>query len=220
LHQENAIIQYVSKATTSLSLSMSPNPAAPGQQAVATLQLSVMPPGSASSPGTPSGLLTVLVDNVQAASINASGTSPINVNLPNQPPGDHVVTATYTDYTSSGNQNAGYYDTSAGLVILHVSPSPASTTTSATASGTTISVTVAAPGTGWTPTGTITISNGDTLLGGTSLDGSGQATINIAPMPAGSYMLMVIYTPSGNFNASSTTIGVSIAAPRRRPVRH
>jgi hypothetical protein len=117
------VYQQLNKAATSLSLSVSPNPADAGQQAAATLQLSITPPGSAPQPATPFGTYTVLVDNVQAASVSASGTAPINVSLPNQTLGDHAVTATYTDETG-GSQNAGYQNSTAGPVSLHVSATP------------------------------------------------------------------------------------------------
>jgi len=212
------VYQQVNRASTSLSLSVSPNPAVTGQPVVATLQLSASPPGSAPAPATPFGTYIVLIDNVQAASVNASGTSPINVSLPNQSPGDHAVTATYTDETG-GYQSAGYQNSSAGPVTLQVNPSLVPTMTSATVSGTTINAAVSAPGTGSTPTGTVTVLNGATQLGGAWLDGSGQATIDIAPLPPGSYTLIVTYTPSGDFTASTTAVTVSFAALRRRPVR-
>src|SRR5258708_22031451 len=107
-----AVYQQLNRASTSLSLSVSPNPAASGQQVVVTLQLSITPPGSAPPPTTPFGTYTVLVDNVQAASVSSSGTSPINASLPNQSPGDHAVTATYTDMTS-GYDSAGFTNSNA-----------------------------------------------------------------------------------------------------------
>jgi acetyl esterase/lipase len=206
----SSVHQQLNPASTSLSLSVSPNPAAAGQQVVATLQLSITPPGSAPPPTTPFGIYTVFVDNVQAANVSASGTSPVNINLPNQSSGDHTVTATYTDQTNQ-YQSTGYHPSSAGPVTLHVNSAFAATTTSATANGTTINITVSASGA--TPTGTVTVSNGATPLGSAALNGSGQATINIAPLAPGSYTLTVIYTPSGNFSGSSTTVGVTFGAP-------
>jgi len=113
------VYQQVNKAATSLSLSLSPNPAVVTEQVVATLQLSITPPGSAPQQATPFGTYTLLVDNVPAASANASGTSPVTINVPNQSLGDHTVTATYTDQTA-GSQNLGYQNSSAGPLTLHV----------------------------------------------------------------------------------------------------
>lgn len=213
------VYQQLNKATTSLSLSVSPNPAVAGQQIAAMLQLSIMPPGSAPQPATPFGTYTLFVDNMQVASVSASGTSQVNISLPNQPVGDRVVTATYSDETG-GYQSTGYSNSSTGPVTLHVNSSVMATTTSATASGTMINVTVSAPGAGSTPTGVATVMNGAMQLGGASLDGSGQAAINITPLPPGNYTLIVTYTPSGNFTASSTIVNVNLAAPRRRTVLH
>lgn len=117
------VYQQLNKASTSLSLSVSPNPAVIGEPLVATLQLSIAPPGSAPQPSTPFGTYAVLVDNVQAASVSASGTSPVNINLSNQTQGDHAVTATYTDETG-GYQSTGYANSSAGPVTLHVTAAP------------------------------------------------------------------------------------------------
>jgi len=117
------VYQQLNKASTSLSLTVSPNPAGPGQQVTATLQLSITPPGSAPAPGTPSGTYTVFVDNMQIASVNASGTAAVHVSLPTQPAGNHAVTASYTDQTG-GSQNVGYQNSSAGPVALHVNATP------------------------------------------------------------------------------------------------
>lgn len=119
----NPVYQQLNKASTSLSLSVSPNTADPGQQVIAALQLSITPPGAAPQPATPFGTYTVFVDGIQAASVSAGGTSPVNINLPTQSPGDHVVTATYTDETG-GPQNLGYHDSIAAPVTLHVTAAP------------------------------------------------------------------------------------------------
>jgi len=139
----SSVHQQLNPASTSLSLSVSPNPAAAGQQVVATLQLSIVPPGSAPPPTTPFGIYTVLVDNVEAANVSASGTSPVNISLPNQSPGGHAVTTTYTDQTNQ-YQSTGYHSSSSNTVGISVA-APAIVASGASASEGNGSTTIQVP---------------------------------------------------------------------------
>lgn len=117
------VYHQLNPADTSLALGVSPNPSGPGQQVAASVQLSITPPGSAPPANAPFGAYAVFVDGVQVAAANAAGTSPVSIPLPEQPPGDHVVTATYTDMTNQ-SQSTGYHGSSSAPVTLHVSGAP------------------------------------------------------------------------------------------------
>jgi hypothetical protein len=64
----------------------------------------------------------------------------------------------------------------------------------------TVTVIPVAPGTG-TPTGTVTLLDGDTVLGTAQLDANGQAVFTFA-FDAGDHSLTVSYDADGNFQAS------------------
>lgn len=205
----NFLLQRVNNADSTLNLALSPNPATSGQTVTATLTIAANPPGSIPPGGGVFGLYRVFVDGVQVNSDTRY--APWSLALPNQSPGDHIVTATYTAQSDSL-----YNSSSAAPVTLHVNAAPVGTTTAATASvtgsGATVNVTVSAISGSATPTGSVTVSNGAAQLGSATLSG-GKAAITIAPLPPGTYTLTVAYTPTGNFTASSTTASVTFVAP-------
>jgi len=99
-------------------------------------------------------------------------------------------------------------------VVQVVQTAPKATTTSATAAavpvGTGGSVAITVASSGGTPTGSVTVSNGNTVLGSATLDGSGKATVSLAPLPAGTYTLTVSYGGGSGFSPSSTTVTLTV----------
>jgi hypothetical protein len=121
----------------------------------------------------------------------------------------HSITAVYG---ATANFNAS---TSAASVVT-VSPDGTTTTvTSSVASPVygqsvtfTAKVAAAAPGTG-TPTGSVTFSDGSTVLATKTL-GGGLASFTTSTLAVGSHALTVSYAGSTNFGASSATSTVTV----------
>jgi hypothetical protein len=76
----------------------------------------------------------------------------------------------------------------------------------------TVTLSPVAPGTG-TPTGTVTLFDGDTVLGTAQLDANGQAAFTFA-FDAGDHSLTVSYGGDDNFQ---TSISDPLACPLSEP---
>ncbi|HEY2587375.1 MAG TPA: Ig-like domain repeat protein [Tepidisphaeraceae bacterium] len=149
--------------------------------------------------GTPVGGPVTLVNGVATYSTNSLSVA------------DHTVAAAYT-----GDAN---YFPSSGSHDQVVNPAPSTTSlTASTASSTlgqtiTLTATVGPNINGVLPTGTLTFSNGGTVLGTGTL-ANGVATLTVSSLGVGSDSLVAQYGGDGNFapSSGSTTEVVSQAA--------
>jgi hypothetical protein len=62
-----------------------------------------------------------------------------------------------------------------------------------------MTITVAPPTGGVTPTGTVTIDDGSTVLGTATLNGSGVATFTVSTLAVGSHTINVTYNGDSNY---------------------
>jgi trimeric autotransporter adhesin len=190
----------VSAASTSVGLTASPVSPLVGQSVTFTATVTVTSPGTGSPTGTVNFMdgQTLLGPGTLANGVATFQTSTLTATT-------HTITA---DYVSDGN----YLASSSSPLTLTVAATP-TTTTTVTPSTTTpvfgqqvaFSITVApiSPATG-TPTGTVEILNGGTLLDTETLSG-GTANFQTNSLALGSNTITVVYSGDDTFTSSTST---------------
>jgi hypothetical protein len=188
------VLLNTSTATTATALSADVNPAVVGQ----TVNLTARVTGTAA---IPAGTVTFMDGStvLGTATLDATGTATLALTFPTA--GDHAVTAVYS--------GQGFAEASTSDVLTET-VAPAATAVVLTPSVDqglagvpvtfTVTVSPVAPGAG-TPTGILTIFDGDTGLGTAQLDGNGQAVFAVA-FDAGDHRLTVSYGGDGNFQTA------------------
>ncbi|MCL2542885.1 MAG: Ig-like domain repeat protein [Nocardioidaceae bacterium] len=198
--------QSVSKGATTLALSSDGSPSAYGSPVTFTAKVTAGAPAT----GHPSGVVqfwegaTLLgATGLSDAGDDAASTTFVSSTLK---PGDHTVTATYV-----GNFN---FDGSTASVVQTVRGVPTVTGVSASADPITYgdSVTFTATVAGTLPTsddssGTVTFTEGDTVLGTAQLatvDGHREASLKVDAWEAGDHRVTASYDGGGEFGASTS----------------
>jgi hypothetical protein len=195
-----------SLTNTATTLSSSAGSTIPSGQAL-TLTATVRPGGS----GTPTGSVTFLDGSTVLGTATPDASGVATLTLTNLDAGTHLLTAVY-----GGDDN--FAGSAASALTQTVTTIDTTTTLTSSANpalaGTPMTLTAAvASTTSETPTGTVAFwqidpDTGDdvSLLGTAMLDGTGQATLTLATLPAGSDVVQAVYLGDGNFNSSSNTL--------------
>ncbi|MGN6724048.1 MAG: beta strand repeat-containing protein [Marmoricola sp.] len=162
----------------------------------------------------PSGQVQFYVNGLSfGAPVGLSGTSATSAPYATTALGDLTITAQYLGDTTFAPS------TSPGLnVHVHKVLAPTSTSISATP-GTSVygqnvnlSSHVAATADSGTPTGSVTFTEGGTVLGTAAVDGSGNASLDLNTLPVGSHSIVAKYSGDDDYNAtSSAPANVSVA---------
>jgi hypothetical protein len=199
----SATHEIVSKASTTVNVTPSVNPAVFGQSITLTATVGVQAPGA----GVPSGNVSFTVDGT-ATPVNVDANGQATLTLTSLSKGTHTVSVSY-----SGDAN---FAVSNGASPLTLTVNAAGTTTTLKTSNTapvfgdtlTLTATVAVnqPG-GGSPTGTVTFFDGTTQLGSAPVSG-GTATFTTNSLSAGSHVLSASYSGDSNFVQSTTAPGV------------
>ncbi len=112
--------------------------------------------------------------------------------------GTHAVTAVYSgdaNYpTFTSNVVSQVVNTSSVTVTVVGSPSPSAYTQTVT-----MTITVVPPTGGVTPTGSVTIDDGSTVIGTATLNGSGVGTFTTTTLSVGSHVINVTYSGDSNY---------------------
>jgi hypothetical protein len=167
----------------------------------------------ASPSGTPGGTVTFLRGStaIGMGTLNGSGVATLSTAA--LPAGSDAVTASYA---ASGN-----FAASASPATIQVTPAPTTTSLSAPANataGASVTLTATVASTAGTPAGSVTFYNGSTSLGVGTLNGSGEATLNTAALPAGTDTATATYAAAGNFAGSSSSgVTVTVTATPVKP---
>ena len=194
-----AVISAVSPASTTTTLSASPNPATAGQSVVFTATVSPAPTGN--SLGTVSFFDGATL--LGTASVISSGVETFSVS--GLSAGSHVITAVYSG-------NTGFATSTSGPVTEVISPaSPTLTTTALSAlpnpvsSGQTVSfmATISPVPTG-SPLGTVTFFDGATQLGVINVNVSGAAVFTDSGLTVGSHSITANYSGNTGFARSTS----------------
>ena len=191
--------QLVNQASTTTTVSSSPDPSVWGQPVTFTATVAPVSPGA----GTPSGTVTFVISGGPTLTGNlVGGTATVTTSTLGV--GSHTVTATYNgsaDYAGSSGSDTQLVNQAATSTTVSSSPDPSVSGQSVTF---TALVAPVAPGSGL-PTGTVnfSVTNGViTLNFSGSLDGSGTAAVS-TELGSGNYTVTATYGGDANFTGSS-----------------
>jgi len=202
------VFQSVQATQTTTTLTATPNPSAAGQTVTFTstsTREQNLGPVTDNSPVTFLDGGVILGTALTANGVATFATSSLS-------PGSHNVTARFERTYFS--QQTNEVSSTSGVVVQVVRSGTAISATvqpaQAGASATVSATVTSSPAGGGTPAVTVTVSNGDAVLGSATLDANGSANVTLTALPAGTYPLTVSYSGGGNFAASSTTITLTV----------
>ena len=202
------MMQKVHANASNTVLASSPNPTSFGQAVSFIATVSAVPSGA----GTPTGMVTFQdgATVIGQVPLNSSGVASITKS--NLSPGSHSIVATYASDTqfaaSSGNVAHVVQNGTATTVNSSLNPSTAGQSVMFTA---TVAPTNAAPG---TPTGSVTLKDGPTVLASVPLDATGHASFSTSALSVGSHTITADFIgTNGWLNSSGTVTQVVNDAP-------
>ena len=187
----SAITQTVlPKTATTTTLNSSLNPSYVGQSV--TFTAAVSPSGASGTVTFYDGTTILGTGSLNSSGQASSSTSTLAA-------GSHKITASYggdSNFTASTSaaltQTVNKFATSATVTL---SPNPS-------IFGQSVTITAGVTSSAGIPTGTVTFYDGATVFGTGSLNGSGQATLSISSLAAGSHSITASYGGNGNFTAA------------------
>jgi hypothetical protein len=198
-----AVTETVNRASTTVALGSSVNPAVTGQAVTFTATVAAVAPGA----GTPTGTVTFQDGSVVLGSVavGAGGTATFTTSFASA--GGHVITAVY-----SGDVNL--VGSSQSFTEQVNAPTRKGTTTSLLASANpavvgrsvAFTATVRDPSGTGTPTGTVTFFVGNTVVARVTLDAKGQARFTMVFSSAGRFTIRAVYSGDATFDTSSQSL--------------
>jgi autotransporter-associated beta strand protein len=198
----NAVSEVIKTDNTLTSVSSSVNPSVTGQPIILTATVSAV---GANVIPTGTVVFTEGATTLGSASLNGSGQAIITVTTLGV--GSHSITASF-GATSNFNASSG---TLAGGQQVNAANTTTSLATSLSPSVTgqivtfTATVTASTPG-GGTPGGTVTFFDGANQLGTGTLNGAGQASIQVSGLTVGTHTITASYASTNNYNGSGATL--------------
>ncbi len=198
------VIATITQASTTTTLTTSPNPSSVGQPTILTATITAISPGS----GTPTGTVEFFNGSTSLGTATISG-GVATLTTTALPLGTSSLTARYQG-------DANYTTSTSAIKIQTVSPATTTTLTAAPTSvsfGATVTLTAtvaAVSGTG-TPTGNVSFMSGTTPLG-TGAVINGVATLVTSTIPGGTNAITAQYQGDSNFGGSnSAAVNVTVA---------
>jgi hypothetical protein len=177
---------------------------------------------------TPLVPLTVTVANASRpyGSPNPSFTGTISGILPTDSIGNTIIVSystAATERSSSGRYaitatisgpSATKYSVTVQTGTLEITPAATATTLTATTAATEVTFSATVTTTAGTPVGTVAFYDGGaTLLGTSSLDSSGTATLSVSTLAPGTHSIAAVFRETNNYTTSAGTLTQTIAAP-------
>jgi len=193
----SAVIATVNQATTTTTLTTSPNPSSVGQETTLTATIAAVSPGSGNATGT--------VEFYNGATLLGTATLTAGVatfNTSALPLGTSTLTAKYLGDTN-------YLASESSAVNQSVNPATSTTLTSSTGTANfgekvtlTASVSAVVGGTG-TPSGDVIFKSGSTTIGTAALI-NGVATLETTSIPGGTNAITAQYQGDPTFGGSTS----------------
>ncbi|MBA2673404.1 MAG: Ig-like domain repeat protein [Ramlibacter sp.] len=195
-----ALTQTVAAFTTTTTLTASANPTNAGQTVTFTATVTGSNPGGAVT--FKDGATTLGTANLGAGGIASFATTRLA-------PGSHAITAAYAgDANHTASTSAGYtqaVNIAATTMTLSATPNPATVGEN---------VTLVARINGYSPTGTVTFTDGGTSIGAGAVTG-GAATLALANLAQGSHTLAASYAGDANNQAAASASGITLTVNAR-----
>jgi hypothetical protein len=193
----------VNKFATTTSLASTANPSVYGQSITLTATVS----GS-----SPSGSVVFMDGNTVLGTISLSG-GKASLTISSFVVGGHAITAAYGGDTNNGASSASLAQTVNKDKTTTTVTSSSSTVSSVQPVTFTATVKLADAGSG-TPTGTVTFTDGSTVLGTSTLSAGGVATLTVSSLSFGAHQIVATYSGDADFlaSANSTPLGVTSSA--------
>ncbi len=194
-----ALAQVINRASSTTTLTTSPNPSTFGQGIALTAI--VAPPAGVAN--TPAGTVTFTNGGTSLGTSNLDNSGKASLTVSTLPAGANAITASY-----GGDGNFQPSNSQSVAQTVNKSGSTTSLTSSANPSsfGQTITLSVAvgsASGNG-TLSGTVNFLDGSSALGSAALDNNGKATFTTASLSVGSHSLSASFSGDGNFQPSTS----------------
>jgi hypothetical protein len=191
----------VGRASTTTTLSGSPNPSLIGQAVTFTATVTVTPPGA----GAPTGTVSFFDGgNLLGTGTVAGGVASLSTTTLTA--GAHSITAVYSGDASFNGSASPVFSQSVNLTgtttTLGASPNP-----SMLGQSVTLTATVVCPT--FVPTGTVSFFDGATPLGTGPLVGGG-ANISTSALAVGPHSLIAVYSGDGNCAASTSPVASQV----------
>jgi hypothetical protein len=190
----SALVETVNPAATSTVIAASANPAAFGQ--AVTLTASVQPP-----PGSvASGTITFLDGTTSLGTATLANNSG-QLNVATLAVGSHSLTAVYAGNTNFAGSTSGVFNET-------ISQAPTTTTVSASPNPSVFNQSVSfvitvSPVAGGTPTGTVSLMDGSTILTTATLSG-GTGRIYYGGLSPATHSITAVYSGDPNFTSSTS----------------
>jgi hypothetical protein len=196
------LTQAVAQAASTTSVAAAPNPSVFGQPVALSATVAPVAPGA----GTPSGTVQFVIDGVPSGppvALVDGETAPYSVSTLSR--ASHTITAVYAgdaEFTGSESDELTQVVNRAATKVVVESSSP--TSVHGQPVTLTASVSVVAPGAG-APSGTITFTDGTTVLDTVPVDSSTgeQASITTSSLSVGQHAISATYSGDDSFLTSS-----------------
>lgn len=196
------VTETVNRASTTVALTSSVNPALANQAVTFTARVAVVAPGS----GTPTGTVTFRDHNVVlgTVAVGAGGTAKLTTSF--RATGAHDITATYSGDSNFAAARQGLTEQVNARTLRTTTALAASANPVIVGQAVTFTATVRDPtGTG-RPTGSVAFFVGNTLVARVTLDANGQARIRESFAVAGSFTIRAVYSGDASYAASSQSL--------------
>jgi autotransporter-associated beta strand protein len=196
------LMQTITLATTTVSVTSSANPSILGQPVTFTASVTPTTPSTT----MPTGMVTFKegTNTLGTSSLNASGVATLTETSPLSA-GMHSITAVYSGDSNFATGTSMVFvqtvNLGATMTLITSSQNPATAGQSVVFTAT---VSPVAPATG-TPTGSVTFKDGTTTLGTATLS-SGQATFSTSSLVAGAHSIVAVYSGDSNFSTSTSSV--------------
>ena len=200
--------ETIQQIATSATMSASPNPAVAGASVNFAVNI------TAASSTTPNLPVTGTVSLMEGATVLGSGrltaagsgpaTATVTIPYGSFGPGPHAISAAYsgdTNYVASTSSAQIQITAATTNTQLSASPNPV-------IGGTPLTLTAVVRGNGSTPTGTVSFTDGATLLGAEKLNG-GVTTLTVSTLSVGMHTIVATYNGDTN-DSGSTSTSVSV----------
>jgi hypothetical protein len=201
-----AFSETVNKNSTTTSIVANPNPSSFGQ----AVSFAVSVAASTGGAGIPTGNVIFTEGAASLGSVALDVNGKASLSIGSLSVGLHTITTSYVGDNNFQSSNATVKQTvnkTASSTALISSPNPS---TFGQAIALTATVIAAGGGTG-TPTGSVTFTDGASVIGTSTLDASGKALLNSAGLSAGAHTITASYAGDNNFDPSSAAGAGSVS---------